>query len=414
MAVANSQDFNLTGLPSLLWQFPDRDVCFRAEYSFLPECNVVTEPMLEFLNITNFDKYFQAYCLNPPDDSCSFGFCPNPDVASPAVRGSTYFTTIMSAVLVLYSPEEVASTFLSQLLNVYSLIIAALIAVINRNLTKPHTAVALGLACSPLSAYLIIYVLRALFGYNSRLNVVFGPGMWLPRLSVLLLLPVWLTLLVLAAKPNGAWRFQQSACDEIWAGHHILQSFFEPVFLVAKDKTILPLSGGILGLWLVAWLVAIYLRRKEIWKPGKGKFRPHRIWRKVVDNYPFIQFCTVVFLPHLAWIGNMEIGVLWLLEHEKFSFTYGQVLALLVTIPPLYQLILLMPRLFWWFVDLTWVRFITCRMHKPRHAPRHVRTTTDGSLSSGKSFDTLQGDIDFHDSLPLVESKGRASFSSGR
>jgi hypothetical protein len=59
----------------------------------------VTFPMVDFLNITkNFDYYFQAYCtrfrndrrprahdrtgLNPQsDDSCSFGYCPQPDVA---------------------------------------------------------------------------------------------------------------------------------------------------------------------------------------------------------------------------------------------------------------------------------------------------------------------------------------------
>jgi hypothetical protein len=26
------------------------------------------------------DTLFQAYCLNPPSDSCEFGPCPNPDV----------------------------------------------------------------------------------------------------------------------------------------------------------------------------------------------------------------------------------------------------------------------------------------------------------------------------------------------
>ena len=26
------------------------------------------------------DILFQAYCLNPPSDSCTYGPCPNPDV----------------------------------------------------------------------------------------------------------------------------------------------------------------------------------------------------------------------------------------------------------------------------------------------------------------------------------------------
>ncbi|KAF7314606.1 hypothetical protein MKEN_00934300 [Mycena kentingensis (nom. inval.)] len=367
---------NLT--TAILSQFPSREPCFG--HSKLPECQNVTDTMVKFLNISDYDRYFQSYCLFPPDDSCEFGFCPNPDVASPTVRASTYFTTVMSAVLILYLPGEVASTFFSQLLNVYSLIIAAIIAVANRNLTKAHTGVAIGLACSPLSAYLILYVVRALFGYNSRLNQVFGPGMWIPRAAVLMLVPVWLTLLTLAAMPRSAWRFQQSACDEVVGNHRVLREFFEPVLIVARDKAVLPATIFIGVTWLVGWVTAVVRERKVIWKSGKGIFRPHRIWRKVVDRYPFIQFYTVIFIPHLVWIVNIESGVHKMLKHESFSYSYGQMLALLVTIPPLYQLILLVPRVFWWFFDLNWVRVILGRRDKPLHDPGHLRRTTTETL----------------------------------
>ncbi|KAJ7069547.1 hypothetical protein C8F01DRAFT_1113131 [Mycena amicta] len=400
----SSSSFNdPNDFPSYYYEFPDREICFG--YYPDAQCQNVTNTMLTFLNISNFDNYLAAYCLNPPDDSCAFGFCPNPDVASPTVRYSTYFTTVMSAILVLYSPAEVASTFFSQLLNVYSLIIAALIAVAKKNLTKPHTGVALALACSPLSAYLIIYVLRSLFGFTTRLQTVFGPGMWLPRLAVLTLVPVWVTLLALSVIPHGAWRFQQSACDEIVADHHVLRYFFEP-FLVFVE-IFAPFTGTVFGLWFISWSAAIYFQRKQIWKPGKGKFPVLRMWRKVVDRYPFIQFCTVILIPHSMWIINIEVGVDIMLTRETFSYTYGQMLALLVTIPPLIQLALLAPRFFWWFADLTWIRFITCRRNKPLHYPPRIRRVgTDATLE----------DLDFHDSemqdtLPLVEQKHRVSMS---
>lgn len=35
---------------------------------------------LTFSESENSDLWFQAYCLNPPNDSCDFGPCPNPDV----------------------------------------------------------------------------------------------------------------------------------------------------------------------------------------------------------------------------------------------------------------------------------------------------------------------------------------------
>ena len=43
----------------------------------------VTPDMLAFLNLTQeISAYMAAYCLNPAsDDSCPFGFCPQPDIA---------------------------------------------------------------------------------------------------------------------------------------------------------------------------------------------------------------------------------------------------------------------------------------------------------------------------------------------
>ena len=49
----------------------------------------VTSNMVNFLNLTGADyrPYLAAYCVKPPaDDSCPFGFCPNPDIAGPLVR----------------------------------------------------------------------------------------------------------------------------------------------------------------------------------------------------------------------------------------------------------------------------------------------------------------------------------------
>jgi len=49
----------------------------------LPQSLMESIPTLPvFYNFTNSsnDELFQAYCINPPSDSCDFGPCPNPDV----------------------------------------------------------------------------------------------------------------------------------------------------------------------------------------------------------------------------------------------------------------------------------------------------------------------------------------------
>lgn len=70
--------------------FPPGVECFHPEGSagwngdaYAADNCSVTGDMIDFLNLTSsISSYMAAYCLNPaPDDSCPFGFCPNPDVA---------------------------------------------------------------------------------------------------------------------------------------------------------------------------------------------------------------------------------------------------------------------------------------------------------------------------------------------
>lgn len=69
--------------------FPPGVECFHPDGSPAWDGNAyqaggceVTSDMLAFLNLTQIDNYIAAYCLNPaPDDSCAFGFCPNPDIS---------------------------------------------------------------------------------------------------------------------------------------------------------------------------------------------------------------------------------------------------------------------------------------------------------------------------------------------
>jgi len=346
--------------------FPDHNDCFGSSNTS-SVCQVPTETMINFLNISNPTRYLQAYCLNPPDDSCSFGYCPNPDVASPAVRYSTYFTTLAMSIIILHSPEDVLEAFYSQVLNVYSLVIAAVIAIGRHNLTRLHSALALSLAGSPLSLYLLVYVIRSMLHKMNRLQGAFGRGKWLNRLLVLMMVPVWTAVLVFTAFPRHFYHFQQSACDTIVAEDRVVRFFFLPALVLFE---VYPGFGVTLLASLgLMWALCIFLQRKEIWKKHNKTLPLGRMWRTVVDSYPFVHFWTVVVIPHTFWMVNVEVGVL-LSPHEQFQATYGQLLAIFVTVPPAIQLAKMMPRLPLWFADLAWVRLLTCRRHKPLLNPK--------------------------------------------
>ncbi|KAF7326894.1 hypothetical protein MVEN_02583300 [Mycena venus] len=343
--------------------FPDHDLCFGDPSNASSICHIPTDTMIRFLNISSPDAYLDVYCNNPPVDSCSFGYCPNPDVASPAVRYSTYFTSLVAAILVLYSPEDVTSAFFAQLLNVYSLIVAAMISIAGHNLTKLHSVIALTLAASPLSLYLILYVFRSLLGRQTRLQAVFGPGMYLNRALVLVMLPLWASVLGFTAMPTSTWEFQQAACDTEIASNHVASLFFLPFILFF---TTYPEAGAlIIASITIAWGVAIYRLRKIIWAKHDRILPLGRLWRKVVTRYPFIQFYSVIVLPHAFWIFNVEIGLQILSTREHFTATYGQLLAIFVTVPPFIQLCVILPRIPTWFVDLAWVRLVTGRRDQP-------------------------------------------------
>lgn len=87
--------------------------------------------------------------------------------------------------------------------------------------------------------------------------------------------------------------------------------------------------------------------------------------RKVVNQYPFIQFYSVIVLPHVFWIFNVEIGLAFLSARERFTASYGQLLAIFVTVPPFIQLCTILPRVPRWFIDLAWVRLLLGRRDQP-------------------------------------------------
>ncbi|TDL18022.1 hypothetical protein BD410DRAFT_793714 [Rickenella mellea] len=371
--------------------FPDRPSCFGQPGATNMSCTVPSPTMIAFLNITNAKTFTQFYCLNPPADSCAYGYCPNPDIASPAVRVATYIQAVAFSILILYSPDDIVETLYAQLLATYSLIISAIIAIASVQLTRLHAVFALGAAGSPLSLYLILYAVRSSIGSANRLEVAFGTGKILNRILVLVMLPLWAAVLIFIALPSQSWRFQQVACDAILQNRPISRFYYGPfTLLMGRGVGQIILIVSPLFALAIAWFIAIYLQRGQIWKRSNKKFPYPRVWRCVVDQYPFIQFCTVILFPSVYWIVTLEADSRF--SREYFTPTYGQLLAIFAAVPALVQTALLAPRFVKWLNDLTWVRLITMRRPVTR-MPRHM------SMSSVDSMHTL------FESMPLRHEK---------
>ncbi|CAL1708937.1 unnamed protein product [Somion occarium] len=354
-----------------LW--PPDTRCFVAQQAVeddLLNCTAsnytVTQGMISFLNLTaDVGPYKQAYCLKAPsDDSCPFGYCPNPDVSGPLVRIASYITNICISVLMFYSPHSAEEAFWSQVLSIYSLLITCGISIIQASLTQFHAAIVTIITGSPLSVYLFIYSIVSFWYKKHRLNGIVGEGHLFVRLLILAAGALWICLLVYILVPSNLSHFAQESC--VAANTFVSWLYLIPFMIIGDSSAGVPwltaLVFGTVGLVVVSWIVAIILQRKSIWRSGE-RWSPRfgRTWSTIGRNYSFIHFMSIVLIPNIYWISIVEFGCLVAANDQEFSLSFGQVLAMFVALPPLLSTLRLAPRLAKWFINLTWVRTITGR-----------------------------------------------------
>lgn len=326
----------------------------------------ITENMMNFLNITpkDYGRYITAYCALEPrrDDSCPFGFCPNPDIAGPLVRVANYLTGFCLAILIFYSSKRVRTAYWSQILISYSLLLTCGISIYRKDLTRLHSIVLVSIVCSPVNVYFTGYAVRA-FWSTHRLDAVLGRGQSLRRGLVGISVLFWVGILIYTYLPHKHPRFAQDSCR----GTTLAENFFLGTPFVIAWALMQEGGAGVLVLLVflaipiivaLSWIFAILRKRHDIWPPG-APLRPRfgRVWRTVVNDYPFLQFWSVVAIPTAYWIATVEFGILWG-HDEKFSLTFGQVLALFAAVPPIIDVIRLAPDLWHWLTNLPWVLWI--------------------------------------------------------
>ena len=185
------------------------------------------------------------------------------------------------AILIFYAPKRVNEVFWSQALITYSLLLTCGISLIQGELTRFHSIVLISIVCSPVNVYFTGYAIRS-FWSTHRLDEVLGKEKHKERATMFFSVAVWVAILIYAYLPRRYTGFAQDSCGSSPAEAFFLGTPFVYAWLLAIAG-----KGGILLLFsflaipilvALAWVVAIFNRRHDIW--GGEPYRPRfsKVW----------------------------------------------------------------------------------------------------------------------------------------
>ncbi|KAJ7683411.1 hypothetical protein B0H17DRAFT_1333284 [Mycena rosella] len=335
-----------------------------------------------------FPDFISAVCLRPDQITifqCFVGDvnwirCPNGDVAGILVRVSAYLANLLLGIIVMYHPAESSTAVWTQLLTVYSLLISGIIATGQSSLTRFHSEMTITLVMSPLSSTLVVYSILGFLGRSHRLDSILSHRRehLLPRLLVLVFATISLALVIFTNAATTK-HFSENPCE--------LDSVYRSVSGLLRNLLFIPYAGVVVSLisfssgdvggvlvllspfivLVVAFVYAVVKQRHWLVKRFQIQNNRWKIWvawDSLAVQYPFLHFYGVFFIPMLYWILVIE-SQLSGTPDNLFSLTFGQILAMFVVLPPLLQVVLMIPKAKPWFLNLTVVRLITRRPLAP-------------------------------------------------
>ncbi|KAH8822757.1 hypothetical protein DL96DRAFT_1619102 [Flagelloscypha sp. PMI_526] len=325
-----------------------------------------------------FPNYLAAYCINPPNipGECPFpGRCPNPDAAGILVRVAAYVTTLCLGILLLYSPPKARGSFWSLMLYVYSLLLTTLISISNRGITRFHSEITLQLAGSPLILWLCVHSIMGLIGRKHRLQDIFSRD-WknLPATFVILgAFILWIVILGWSESGDHLGRFLQPACD-LRSG----MGKAEPII------TIIPYSAIVILIWkttdsgmhwrnfptakllellpipilLIVWISCAVRSRHQIKSYNPERSFVRNMWVYMKHRYTFLHFLLVWMLPWVYYVLVIEDRLFYSGSNDNHADgSFGQ----LGNVRPLVQALTLLPEMWIWFKELSWVGHLAGR-----------------------------------------------------
>ncbi|KAF8811257.1 terpenoid synthase [Phlegmacium glaucopus] len=252
---------------------------------------------------------FQIYCINPPPDSCPFGPCPNPDVTGLGQKVSLYITATVFAITLVLDTDDFRYAWYGHIANNYSLLVAAILSIIKRQLTQNDAVFVIIAVASPGTLHLwflsTIQLIRRknLPSILSKMNQV--EGIMFSILSNCLFL-LWLAMFSLILLPSMQSPFRQPACHRKYG-----------------------MNGIISLLWAPVAVITIMVSVTENVK---------RIWLGTVHSSSTFKFLVLVIGPSIAWISSSHAAN----PTVSSNVSFGQIYAMLTSLLSLYSLILIL------------------------------------------------------------------------
>jgi len=288
----------------------------------------------------------------------------NPDVGGAAVAASNIVINLVLPILLQWSqePEDVNTTVVMLLTQVYPIMIATAASINTDNLTLFDAHFAVAVTASPVSVYLAYSSFRDSIG---RPNTLFrhlgpGPGKKIIRFLGLALPVLWLVVnLLITFLPHGfkdSHRYCKGVTFAYWFEFQAVSNFVGVLDIMGMRDMWNDLQGrgGLGALSLTAmWVWAVYLvrHRYEIWssicfrrtqqRDGNHKFVtriwlsvyniPAASWFVITQSHPWMVFVIVLCL-HWSWILGIAKGMQ---SNGAYQLSYGQIMSLFSAVPPL-------------------------------------------------------------------------------
>ncbi|KAJ6501870.1 hypothetical protein C8R45DRAFT_603431 [Mycena sanguinolenta] len=364
---------------------------FVASQSPLPAISTFGFQTPLSMHDSTFPDYINAVCIEPSKitlDQCYIGGfswvrCPNTDVAGILVRVSTYLANLLLGIVLMYSPDDSASAVWAQLLTVYSLLVSGLIAIGNGSLSRFHSEMTIFLVMSPLSTSLFVYSILGLCGREHRLdNILSGRREhFLPRLLVITYVVLSIAILLFNSSATES-HFSPNPCEFDSTAKAVGRVFANLLFIpyaglipvmvfailaVDYDDSFIgavAFAAMLPFLLIVGGFVCGVIRQRhrlaKEFRAQNNRWKIWVTWDVLAQQYPFMHFCGVFFIPMIYWILANELGTLYTPDN-LFSLSFGQILAVFVVLPPFWQVIQMAPKVRGWFMNLRVVCLVTGR-----------------------------------------------------
>ncbi|KAJ7475047.1 hypothetical protein FB451DRAFT_1558217 [Mycena latifolia] len=313
----------------------------------------------------SFPDYITVVCQRPDlitPSQCIVGGsnwtrCPNSDVSGILVRFSAYMANLLLGIVLMYSPAESSTAVWTQLLTVYSLLISAIIAIGNGDMSRFHSGMTTFLVMSPLSSTLVVYAILGFCGRSHRLDSILSKRRehLLPRLLVIAFGIISLALIIFTSAAN-ADHFTANPCEA--------DTYYKTAEGILLNLLFIPYTGVILVIMLIANLggaesfagIAVLaitpfiivlvsfvyglVEQRHLlaqqYKVQNDRWKIWVMWDVLAVQYPLLHFYSVFFVPMVYWILVNEIRTIGTPDN-MFSSSFGQILALFVILPPLLQ-----------------------------------------------------------------------------